>query len=419
MRTEFVYLSLLLLDLSRVSIGDSAICESVGTCLESPSKCQCDPLQDCYPVSFDTKYPSYEPGTQDGAIIAPGRRTSCEERLGWTSAGRTNITLDSVQLRYVSISPKYLAICVSWNVSQSSGSSGGFVVETTNRWREVDLRYCVSDSTQREMCINNLEYNDIYGRASEILQVYPFPLARDDIVQVHKRSAVIRNDLAGCSDADSSVGICGPNAYKAPMNVTVLSRVCDEGVKDLSISWLPPPEAKIMPQVYYVSLYVSSRRWKSFKVINSSQITVRNLSANVNYTTVVRASGRCAGLGDYYTNSLYSCGTNHVGCGRPTVMIMKLWAECPRATSQPTYSNNHATTSQVMKDSSSPSTVSIIAVSVTVVNFWIYIVVACVACTVLVGGAIMLSLTAYLYKQVNSKEQIEATPIKDCPDYKY
>ncbi len=377
MRLEsFAWLSqlLLLFCLSLRVSGDPAICESVGTCLEYPSKCQCDPLQDCFTVSTDTKYPSYEPGTRDGAIISPGRKTSCEERLGWTSAGRTNITLDSVQLRYVSISPKFLAICVSWNVSQSSGSSGGFVVETIKGLERVNLRYCVSDSTRREMCINNLEYRVYHGQASQTLRVYPFPLAGDDIVQVHKRSAVIRNDLAGCSDADSSVGICGPNAYKAPMNVTVMSRVCDEGVKDLSISWLPPPEAKIAPQVYYVSLYVSRRRWKSFKVINSSQITVRNLSANVNYTTVVRAYGRCAGLGDYYTNNLHSCGTNQLGCGRPTFRITEQWADCPRATSQPAYSNNHATTSQVLKDSS-PQNTAIIAVSVTVVVSCAFVIV--------------------------------------------
>ena len=133
--------------------------------------------------------------------------------------------------------------------------------------------------------------------------------------------------MVGCADVSQSVGTCGPKHYSSAENLTVRSCLHEheDGAKDLRITWEPPTGAVELPGTYFVTLYTQlytqNRPWRYFKVTDSLQVTVRNVSASFNYSVKVQPYGRCVGVGDYPAE-------NKLGCGDPTGRIKEILTEC-------------------------------------------------------------------------------------------
>ena len=167
-----VILVLLQFCCTQLALGQSVICESPGHCEETSSGCMKDDPYDCLPnftVNNDKKYASLEPSDRaSDTITVSSTRSSCEGMTGWPSTERTDMTLESLKLDYISRSPKYVTICASWNLTQSSGQNGGFAVEVTRRGGRVNYRYCVTNSTTRKVCINNFQYDDLRNKEQYI-----------------------------------------------------------------------------------------------------------------------------------------------------------------------------------------------------------------------------------------------------------
>ena len=327
---------------TQLVLGQSVICESPGHCEETSSGCVKDDHSDCILnliVNGDNKYASYEPSDRKNDTIIVSSRASCEDKTRWSSMERTNMTLESLKLDYISRSPKYVTICASWNLTQSSGQNGGFAVEVMNQRRQVNYRYCVTDSTTRKVCINNFRYDKL--NKEQYIRVYPFKLDGDDDKAYVSKTERIHDDLVGCADVSQSVGICGPKHYSSAENLTVRSCLHghedEDGAKDLRITWEPPTGAVELPEIYFVTLY-TPRPWRDFffRVTNSLQVTVRNISASFNYSVKVQPYGRCVGRGDYPAE-------NKLGCGDPTGRIKEVLTECTSPAS--TTSHNYTVTS--------------------------------------------------------------------------
>ena len=330
---------------AQLVLGQSVICESPGHCEETSSGCVKDDPYNCITnliVNNDKKYASYEPSDRaSDTITVSSPQSSCEDKTGWSSMERTNMTLESLKLDYISRSPKYVTICASWNLTQSSGQNGGFAVEVTRRGGRANYRYCVTNSTTRKVCINNFWYDKLRNK-EQYIRVYPFKQDGDVVRASVSKTERIHNDLVGCADVSQSVGTCGPKHYSSAENLTV--RSCLHGhededgantARDLRITWEPPTGAVELPGTYYVTLYTKNWPWRYFKVTDSLQVTVRNVSASFNYTVKVQPYGRCVGLGDYPT-------TNKLGCGDPTGRIMEVLTECTSPAS--TTSHNYTVT---------------------------------------------------------------------------
>ena len=301
---------------TQLTLGHSVICESPGHCEETMEDCVNDLLDDCITgndaVYNQKKYANYEPSDRANNTILNSSRASCEQTAGWSSMERTNMTLESLKLDYISRSPKYVTVCATWNLTQSSGQNGGFVVEVMSQRRQVDYRYCVTDPATRRVCINNFLYSTLQN-VERFIRVYPFQLDGNDVIDANSKTERIHDDLVGCADVSQSVGTCGPKHYSSADNLTVRSCLHEDedGAKDLRITWEPPTGAVELPGTYFVTLYAQNKPWRYFKVTDSLQVTVRNVSASFNYSVKVQPYGRCVGLGDYPT-------TRQLGCGVPT-----------------------------------------------------------------------------------------------------
>ena len=311
------------------------LCESTGTCEEAQKSCQRDVSTDCYDRINENhaQKASFEP-SHDGdlGIESAKSKTYCSNVLELTDNNISDMTLEpSLEILHVSLSPKYFSVCVSWNLTASSGSYGGFVV------RYANSKYCISDSSRRSMCINNLEFENP-GIHTDI-HVYPVPHRRDTVLDSIKRSQHVRTNMTGCADADRNIGTCGPKRYTRPVNLIVTSSECEEG-KQLQVSW-DPLNAHPPPSVYYVNIMYNVNTKESQKyyiVTNSTQLTLKNLSVAVNYSVYVRAYHNCSGLGDYYRTA-----RRWLGCGFGTKWVKEEKAECVVTTSSSEAQENSTT----------------------------------------------------------------------------
>ena len=320
-RTDFILLTLLWSFQWRGIKTGSVICESTGLCQESDSQCTYDSLQLCFPDSglILYRYASYEPsGQQEDYEIKTSTLQACS-----VSTSFTNISLQDVRVVYVSINPTYLSICITWSLARNSGFYGGLEIRVLSLHNRIQYRYCVRNAHRMKMCINNFMYEDLSGY--EAVEVLPYPLASDDNEDIFKKSELLRGDIDGCADVEHGGTICNIKQYLIPTNLVVVSAICEDHTKRLNISWGRPiiDNSSVLPMEYYVYLYNGRVMLYKFKVENSLQLMLHNLSASYNYSVGVQAYHKCAGLGDYATT-----GSDRFGCGRPKLENENFIGQC-------------------------------------------------------------------------------------------
>ena len=289
----------------------SITCKSAGLCLETDGPCKPDDPETCFPPSFlplpKPKQVSHEPFGERAADIEPSFRQLC----GSPSFNRSDIVLQGLELDYASINPFSLTMCMSWNVTPSSGSYGGFEVRLLGRSSRLLYRYCVRNPSQAKMCISSFKYRDI--RHYKVVEVLPYPLAPDDSEEVFKKSVEVRKDIRGCYDVKHKGTICNVGEYGPPENLTVLSSKQGTFTKKLSISWDNPQVqyGTPLPEVYFVSVFYMDQTFsRHFRVENAQQVVIQNLSASLVHFAQVEVYQHCSGLGFYDSNTL--------GCGLAT-----------------------------------------------------------------------------------------------------
>ena len=313
----------LVLQFCLVQLDNAVICESAGHCVETARHCVNDDESVCCPpLSIPTISASYETSTVRDESIKVSYR-SCVTNSGWSSMNRTDMALESeLTLDYSATSPKHMSVCVSWTLTESSGRNGGFEVRLLKRYKSYNnpiYHFCVMDSSQRKLCINNLEYELIYK--DHLIEVFPYPLAPDDNIQTFSKTVTLRRDIAGCADIKQIRGACGPKSYKASENVVMRSCLHKDGTKDLAISWDRPSGADAPAEVYF--LYIDGgERIAYFKVKNTTRVTLKNMNSSLTYSVEVQAYRYCAGLGNYYVSDRF-------GCGAVSNKVTETSAECP------------------------------------------------------------------------------------------
>ena len=276
----------------------SVECNSDGQCIKTRGRCMPDDIEKCFPYSgnFLYRYLSYAPS---GKSIST---SDCS-----TTGNRSDIRLQNLTVKYVSVNPIYVTICVSWSLN---GSSGGYKVQFDQTYRQP-IAFCTSDSSQTtSLCLNNVEYEMLRYYQMRV-KVLPHPLATDDDESKFAISRAFRTNIRGCADVENNNAGC-MKRYRKPQDLSVTSTYKD-GTKNLSISWshvkgMPTPDA------YYVQLFDEKRKSLNinFKVVNATQIDLSNLDGAVKYYARVQAYRKCSGLGRYY----YDPDTLGCGLGR-------------------------------------------------------------------------------------------------------
>ena len=283
MRSYFPILVVLILVFSRLYAAQSISCESSGQCQRTGGRCQSDSIEICYPRS--------------GAVLdIDSQSGNCA-----SSGIQSDIRLKDLTVKYIHNNPNYVRICVNWSLVNSSGSTGGYKIRLV-----PDLDFCIGDSNQMSVCIDNIEYNRLHEYTIEVL---PNPLAADDNEDLFKKSLALDADITGCAAADvqDKSPVC-VKRYSPPRNLSVISTVCEDGTKTLNVSWDHREDMPI-PDAYYVEVKNGSEI-HYFKITNATQILVRNLSVAINYSARVQAYRYCSGLG------VHEYDENNLGCGR-------------------------------------------------------------------------------------------------------
>jgi len=315
MKSYFIIIILFLLYCR--GVAGSPICHSSSLCQETEHKCKPDSLQFCFPNSeliFDLSvYPSYEPqGPHEWTEIASSSQRACVGPENWT-----NISLQSIHIKYISINPNYLSVCITWTLSSKSGHYGGLEIRILSEYSAIEYRYCVKNTYETKVCINRFRYDTL--ASYKTVEVLPYPIALDDSEEGVKKSAVVRKDIEGCVDVIHNSTVCGIKQYLRPQNVTVVSNLCGDNTKKLDIVWRHPELAlgDVLPSKYYIHLYNQRKEiLHIFVVDHSLKVLIQNLSIQHSYYVGVQAYHVCAGLGSYGTT-----GNDRFGCGK--LMMVK------------------------------------------------------------------------------------------------
>lgn len=274
-------------------------CISDGECTRNKGRCEVDSIEACYPYSglvLNNFFSSSPLGNQ----IFTG---DCSN-----SGNHSDIRLHDLTVKYVSVNPRYVSICVSWSLTESSGSRGGYKIEFARAYRQPVV-FCMDNSNHTSLCLNNIGYQSLQFYQMTV-KVLPHPLGVGDDKSRLGISQALRTDIRGCVDVESSHTGC-VKRYGKPQNLSVLSTLSEDGTKNLSISWNHVKETPT-PDTYFVELYDGSRKFLNtvFKVVHATQIDLTNLEGDMKYIVRVQAYRRCAGLG------VYDFDPDTLGCGR-------------------------------------------------------------------------------------------------------
>ena len=137
----------------RLTEEEPVVCESAGQCIVT-SGCVADSSGQCKTPQGQKVYASFEPNSNRSNLITPSRSDLCKGNFN-----NTDMVLESdLVLTYRATSATEVSVCVSWTLTQSSGQTGGFQVQLLDRTESEKYRYCISDSTQRKMCFNYVDY---------------------------------------------------------------------------------------------------------------------------------------------------------------------------------------------------------------------------------------------------------------------
>lgn len=194
----------------------------------------------------------------------------------------------------------------------------------------------------------NLKYKSISSALR--VKVLPYPLPPTGSLSPAQIQITSPN---GCADTFIGNTVCNTRYYDAPVNLRVLSSICN-GTKRMEISWDPPSNAPEPPMYYvYINIIDEYSSTHIFTVHNATSMIVRNLNASLDYWAQVQAYSRCSGLGNLLEHD------RELGCGQ------RLWplepeniVECP--TSIATFSTPQPTselpTSVTLISDNSPTT---------------------------------------------------------------
>ncbi len=275
----------------------SVVCSSPGLCLKTSGKCVPDSIVQCFRETSHVldRYFSYTPS---GEEIASG---NCQ-----TFQDHANVKLQNLTVRYIAVNPNYVSICVSWSVQAGVLSEGGYKVQFDRAYLRPII-HCIEDFNHTSVCLNNVEYRSLKYYPAEV-KVRPLTLPMNADEEEWSLSQPLRTDIRGCMDVQNDNIVCIPR-YGKPRDLSVTSRICQDGSKTLRVSWnhfsgVPIPEA-------YFSQLLDARRRSldaNFKVVNASEVVLSGLDMNAEYHVRVQAYHTCSGLGkyDYY----------YLGCGR-------------------------------------------------------------------------------------------------------
>ena len=294
------------------TVAGTPVCQSNGFCQETQHQCKPDSLQLCFPdaeLIFDQSvYPSYEP-------LGPHERTeviSSSQQACTGTGSLSNISLQNIHIKYISINPTYLSVCITWTLTDGSGHYGGLEIRILNKYNAIDYRYCVKNTYETKVCINRLRYDTL--SSYKAVDVLPYPLALDDNEVRVKKSAVTQNNIEGCVDVIHNGTVCGIKQYKRPQNITVISTLCEDETKKLDIIWKHPElsDDEIVPSKYYIYLFNQRREILDIFVVDKDlKVCILNLSGQHSYYVGIQAYRMCAGLGNYGTT-----GNHKLGCGK-------------------------------------------------------------------------------------------------------
>jgi len=306
-----VYISIVVL-WSLLRSAQSIFCEPLGLCQETTKSCENDDFQKCFPDNYvrNIKY---------GYNLSGNKISTTCLRPSHESNNRFDVVTKNLSTKYIHVNPWYVDVCLFWSAeSKGNYSNGQYKIRF-----DIKNQFCVG-SNQTSVCIKNVRYTDLMDYTVEVL---PNPLAGDDN-EVHFKMAQHLSKLTGCKDEriEQKNEIC-TSRYTKVKNLLVTSSICNNS-KTLSVSW-DHPDNIIQPEEYFVEVLNSSSNL-FFKVTNTTQVLVKNLSASVLYKVNVIAYRRCSGLGDYtFQKHKLGCGKQHGknevllngSCSQPEIKI--------------------------------------------------------------------------------------------------
>ena len=147
------------------------------------------------------------------------------------------------------------------------------------------------------------------------VEVTPYPQRHD----VRDSGGVESRQLkrpTGCADTIIGNTICNTKIYGRSENLTVVSCPASDGTKKLRITWFPPsiPSGAPLPQIYYLQIHrIGEVSLYTFKVINATNVEIKNLNASFNYEAQLQSYRWCSGVGNFF---IQSGRDDFLGCGR-------------------------------------------------------------------------------------------------------